>query len=403
MSTGPHEIAIPLAEKTRRYSRHFYSLDALRGLAALSVVFFHWRHFFFTGTTATPFDEARQPLYSLLEPLYTHGWRAVDLFFSLSGFVFYWLYSERVADGTTRLKEFVVLRFSRLYPLYFATLLFVAAGQAFMLSCFGSLFVYSNYDLYHFILNLFFISAWTGESGLSFNGPSWSISVEVFLYALFFTFCFLRLNRWWWLAWVALFGSALLTWVGLPDVGRGPLSFFSGGIAYQIFHFMWKRGISKLQVWCLIAFTVVIWILASINLYYNSIYEIYRTCIGVKSLLIFHKDVIGSVLLTLTCSYVFEAIVFPVTILTLAVCEASRGTLGKRIAPLGDISYSVYLLHFPLQLVFMLGALALSLPNTVFYSTWVMLAFFVILILLSLGSYHFLERPAQKFLRSRLV
>jgi peptidoglycan/LPS O-acetylase OafA/YrhL len=29
----------------------FYSLDVLRGLAALAVVLYHWQHFFYTGST----------------------------------------------------------------------------------------------------------------------------------------------------------------------------------------------------------------------------------------------------------------------------------------------------------------------------------------------------------------
>ena len=68
---------------------HFHSLDALRGLAALSVVFWHWKHFFFVGPRLRPdFIAARQPFFEMFEPLYRHGWLAVDLFFTLSGFIF---------------------------------------------------------------------------------------------------------------------------------------------------------------------------------------------------------------------------------------------------------------------------------------------------------------------------
>ena len=62
-------------------------------------------------------------------------------------------------------------RFSRLYPLHFATLLFVAA--AFL--AFGP-YIYES-DAYHFVLNVLLASSIGFEKGYSFNGPSWSISV----------------------------------------------------------------------------------------------------------------------------------------------------------------------------------------------------------------------------------
>ncbi|MBY0445501.1 MAG: hypothetical protein K2Q15_09875 [Burkholderiales bacterium] len=61
--------------------KRFYSLDALRGIAALCVVFWHWQHFFFAGTTAGKFDLERLPFSDGLSLLYTKGWLAVDLFF----------------------------------------------------------------------------------------------------------------------------------------------------------------------------------------------------------------------------------------------------------------------------------------------------------------------------------
>jgi hypothetical protein len=42
----------------------FYALDAMRGLAALSVVFWHWPHFFFTGTSPGEIDLALPPALS---------------------------------------------------------------------------------------------------------------------------------------------------------------------------------------------------------------------------------------------------------------------------------------------------------------------------------------------------
>jgi peptidoglycan/LPS O-acetylase OafA/YrhL len=187
ISCPESEMASPLpptpdrhGEKPLYYNRHFYSLDVLRGLAALSIVFYHWHHFFEVGTTLGPFDEGRQPLYFLLGPLYTEGWRAVSLFFSLSGFVFYWLYSLKVTEGKISAWEFAVLRFSRLYPLHFVTLLVVACEQFVLFRSFGSFFVFGNNDWYHFILQIFFISSGDSSVGFPLTAPSGRFRLKCF-------------------------------------------------------------------------------------------------------------------------------------------------------------------------------------------------------------------------------
>jgi peptidoglycan/LPS O-acetylase OafA/YrhL len=69
---------------------------------------------------------------------------------------------------------------------------------------------------------------------------------------------------------------------------------------------------------------------------------------------------------------------------------------------LGDISYSSYLLHFPLQLICVLITLSLGLPRSVFLSPGAYFLYFAVLIAASFASYHWLERPAQRSLRRRL-
>ncbi len=163
-----------------------YLLDLLRGLAALAVVFWHWRHFFSIGTEPAALQMDRMPFFSLFSPLYKVGGLGVEMFFSLSGFIFYWLYARRVANGQISGREFFILRFSRLYPLHLATLIAVALGQVAYSRMTNTPFVYAFNDAYHLGLNLLFAFSWGMEKGYSFNGPAWSVSVEVALYGLFF-------------------------------------------------------------------------------------------------------------------------------------------------------------------------------------------------------------------------
>jgi peptidoglycan/LPS O-acetylase OafA/YrhL len=92
-----------------------------------------------------------------------------------------------------------------------------------------------------------------------------------------------------------------------------------------------------------------------------------------------------------------------VTLCCLALWETRRGSLGRRFAVLGDISYSTYLLHFPLQMLFLLAASGLGLSATVFSSPLALLLFFLMLIPASLWSHYRFERPMQSFLRQKLL
>ena len=57
VSSGPTRPAT-------NFPQRLYSLDVLRGLAALSVVFWHWQHFFYSGTAPGVVEVEKQPLYS---------------------------------------------------------------------------------------------------------------------------------------------------------------------------------------------------------------------------------------------------------------------------------------------------------------------------------------------------
>ena len=82
-------------------------IDALRGIAALSVVLFHY---------TTRFTElyGRQHAASMSFP---DGHYGVNLFFVISGFVIF-----MTLEKTSRPMDFVVSRFSRLFPVYWAAI-----------------------------------------------------------------------------------------------------------------------------------------------------------------------------------------------------------------------------------------------------------------------------------------
>src|SRR5690606_13446721 len=98
------------------------------------------------------------------------------------GFVFSHVYHGRAA--TTR--SFLVNRFARLYPLHILTLFVVAALQWVAMQRLGYTPIHGTYDLAHFEPQLFMAPGSLREAGGdSFNGPIWSVSVEIVIYAAF--------------------------------------------------------------------------------------------------------------------------------------------------------------------------------------------------------------------------
>ena len=92
-------------------------------------------------------------------------------------------------------------------------------------------------------------------------------------------------------------------------------------------------------------------------------------------------------------------LLFPLTVLALALAETQRGTLGRRLSFLGDISYSSYLIQFPLQLVFVGAAALIGVSSEHFYSPATMALFFLVLLCLSMASSRYFEKPLQHWIR----
>lgn len=389
--------------ETFHTQHRFYSLDILRGIAALTVVFWHWQFFFYAGTLPGIFNVASQPLYSIFFPFYERGWLAVNLFFSLSGFVFYWLYSGRINNREISGWNFSVLRFSRLYPLHLVTLLIVLIFQQFMYYLIGDFFVFPENDIYHFVLNILFISDWGFHKGYSFNGPIWSVSIEILLYIIFFIICRILRPRISVLSFFIILGFILMTFrsnLTQWHLGRGVFYFFIGGMVYLIYLEIIRKNLTK--KWKHLTFVVIMaWCVAILETKYDFLRPMSLKFL--QSLLVFNGHDYAPFFVEIIFGSFFLGFLFGITILALVVAETQREHLGKRISFIGEISYSSYLLHFPLILLFMILREILGIDASFFYNNYSLLIFFIVLIPLSLMSFRFLERPAQKVLRKKLL
>ncbi|AXX22154.1 acyltransferase family protein [Serratia marcescens] len=346
-----------------------HSLDVLRGLAALAVVFWHWQHFFYVGDSAKDVVFENQPFYNSLTILYKHGDAAVELFFCISGFIFYWLYSDLISKKEIKVKEFITNRFSRLYPLYFITFIVVLALQFLYKEHHGSYFVYQQNDLYHATLNILMIPAWGFEHGWSFNAPVWSVSIEMMLYCIFFIACSFK-NRGLYLIPIFIFiGQAIL--LMNYKIGIGVFSFFCGGATYILACTLIRKLGSK-SIFIALGYLFIVW-------FFIIKFDISNTLIvtgfGFSSLILF---------------------------LTTSSIIPSLNAFLSRFNWIGDMSYSSYLIHFPLQITFVLCANALGYGNDIFYTPMSITIFMAILIPLSLLTHKYFEVKAQGYIRESL-
>ena len=165
----------------------FTKLEALRGVAACFVVLYHSEYFFsqeLVGSTMRFFSDRSVRFVS-------NAYLFVDFFFIISGFVMSFAYSNKIKSGLT-LRSYVILRLGRIYPLHiFMLFVFVA---------YTALKVYlhskgmapepelNKNNINTFVSNILLLHSLGLHQHLSWNLPSWSISVEFYTYIIFFIF-----------------------------------------------------------------------------------------------------------------------------------------------------------------------------------------------------------------------
>lgn len=146
----------------RRDTPYFLTLDGLRGVAALAVVFAH------TGEmTNTRF--------------FMHSFLAVDLFFILSGFVLCSAYETRLLDKGLSIWQFILRRLIRLYPLYVLFGL-ISLVRLWRLVQLGKA---PEDDLIPYTLNLFFIPSAGYRSLYPLNYVAWSLAYELVINVIY--------------------------------------------------------------------------------------------------------------------------------------------------------------------------------------------------------------------------
>lgn len=213
-----------MATQVHQEKEHVLSLDSIRGIAAVTVVVHHVIRMptFLAAFSTPPWIECTY---------FRAGGFLVDLFFVLSGMVMSMSYVQ--SDfGRFSLREFMVRRFARIYPLHFVMLIVLLLFRLLriglvtlgVIAAMPAVFEVNN--AYSFILNVFLLHSLGFLDYLNWNAPSWSISVEFYTYLVFglVVLAAQRLGSVRWLyasAAVLAVASwlALAVWIGREEIG----------------------------------------------------------------------------------------------------------------------------------------------------------------------------------------
>lgn len=371
---------------------HYELLDGLRGVAALLVL---WYHIFEGFAFAQATNGAGDGLITTLN----HGHIAVDFFFILSGFVISYAYDDRW--GKMSLGNFFKRRLIRLHPMLVMGAIIGTAAFLFE-GCkqWNGTTTSASWVIIATLLTMLMIPALPGAphevrgNGEMFplNGPTWSLWFEYIgniLYALvihrlptkalaLLTVALGAAHAWFFVGNISGYDMVGVGWT-IDEVN------FWGGLVRMLFPFTvgmllartYKPRIIKGAFWIctllLVAAFSVPYISSTGTASINSLYEF--ACI---------------------------ALLFP-TIVWIGACGSCNDNVTGRVNKfLGDISYPLYIVHYPIMYIFYKWLIKEKLYTL--GETWgISIIVIVVSILLAYACLKLYDEPVRRYLAKRFL
>ena len=322
---------------TSSQKTHYQVLDGLRGVAAIMVICYHVCEGFAT---------------SAIDQNFNHGYLAVDFFFALSGFVIGYAYDDRWSKGFTA-REFIVRRLLRLHPM--VVLAATTGVVAFALQGFTQ-WDGTSVSLWRvvtaFLLTIIMIPAWgnaahevrgNGEM-FPLNGPSWSLFFE-YIGNVIYMLLLRRMSTKTLATFTAILGATYIAAdvaniSGCYNMGLGWTlagNNFAGGMVRMLFSFSAGMLLSRTFTPCRMKRTFE---LCSLLIIVLLAVPYVGTTTNEPSIL----------------NAIYESLCVIVIFPTIVWLGASGVISGKRKSAvccfLGDISYPLYIIHYPLMYLF---------------------------------------------------
>ena len=321
---------------------HFELLDGLRGVAAILVLFYHiFEGFSFAELTNGAGDGVIRTL--------NHGHIAVDFFFILSGFVISYAYDDRWNSMNTR--QFFKRRLIRLHPMLImgaiiGTIAFAVVG----FERWDGTTAPTGWVMTALLLTMFMIPAVPGVpyevrgNGEMFplNGPGWSLFFEYIgniLYALFIR----RLSTVM-LALLTLTLGAVHAWFFIWNISGYDMI----GVGWTIDEVNFWGGLVRML------FPFTIGMLLARTFKPRKIKGAFYIC-SIALIVMFAVPYIastGDISLNSLYEFICIAAVFPLLVWIGACGDNGKGYTSRINRLLGDISYPLYIVHYPIMYIF---------------------------------------------------
>ena len=341
------------------------TLTALRFFAALWVVLYdYW------------------PNLGLASPtVVAKGYLGVEVFFTLSGFILCHVYLEQVETKAFRYGAFLWARLARIYPMHLASIALIGVMGAVALAS-GRPVDPNSISLAALPANLLLVNAWGLSPVSGWNHASWSISAEWFAYLTF-----------------PVFALAALALKARPRLAVALAVGFVAGL-YAVFYRLTGQSLTHATIAWGALRIVPCFALGC------AAYLVWRASLVRSGAVAWAGAAIsGALLITFAQLGAPDAFIVAAgsgLIVSLAFAAKTwiDGPVLNKLVYLGEISYSIYMLFVPWQLLFVNVTSKLFHYDKAHMPVYLWLVFVVSLVPLAAAAYHFIERPARDRMRA---
>ena len=243
----------------------------------------------------------------------------------------------------------------------------------------GGDFIFPSDSLPVALSHLYMGSQWARDAVQTFNGPIWSVSLEVLVYGVFYLFTRLFRGSHLIAVLLAVIGGVAYQFKVHP-VFQCILLFYLGGLAATFHDLPGLKAIhTRVQHFPAARYLPIL-------------------VIALMTLLLLAKD--GPPLKAMIHAYILVCLPFLLHLFAKQV--RIPDSAADMVTVAGNITYASYLLHFPLQLMvklgFDLGGTPIPRGEPLFFACYL-----IYVSLISIVTYRHVEVPLQDWLRARLL
>ena len=342
-----------------KQNQYFNTLQALRAIAALSVMFGHILHEVGVtnakrGLGAFKFDHFNFPY-----------WSGVDIFFVISGFIMVYT-SANLCAKPYGWKKFLVKRFKRIVPLYW----FYTTAMIVLVLLVPSLLDKARPDFMHYLTSYLFIPYDRAAGGIKpILSLGWTLNYEMFFYIVF----------------------AFLLFFSRPKLLKIISVVF---IAMALSHYVWPSDLTVIKFWTspiILEFILGAWIA---HLYMGGvrIAAYWRWILSALAVFTYFGFAFIPMDILVMAPRILPAVIAVCLVVAFTLPENStKIRVWHGLKLLGDSSYSLYLAH-----PFFIGGVAVLAMRFNFSAVFQMVLSVLVCVMGSYIAYKIIEKPMHR-------